>query len=199
MLCLISSLLPFLGFPVAGSLKEQFFPSAERDHFHFSVRLPTPASVQETERVSLAARDVVMKHPEVEEITLFVGRAAPKMHYSMVALEDNRPNYAQGLVQLNSPNASAELVQEIQDELDEQILEAQCVVTRIEQGPPPLHRLNFDCTDLRSSNSRNSVRDPATSDGSSWRTAHANLLGRRRATPWSGCASERGGAVWDAR
>ena len=141
--CVVSSIVPIVGFLVAPSLKEQFFPSAERDHFHFSVRLPTPSSVRETERVALAARDLVLKHPEVDEITLFVGRAAPKMHYSMVALEDNRPNYAQGLVQLNTPNASVELVQEIQDELDEQILEAQCVVTLIEQGPPSPAPIEF--------------------------------------------------------
>ena len=67
--------------------------------------------------MALAARELVLMHPEVEEVTLFVGRAAPKMHYSMVALEDNRPNYAQGLVQLNTPIASVELVQEVQDEL----------------------------------------------------------------------------------
>jgi multidrug efflux pump subunit AcrB len=141
--CVVSSIVPVLGFLWSSSLKEQFFPSAERDHFHFSVRLPTQASVQETERVALAAREVVMKHPEVAEVTLFVGRSAPKLHYSMVALEDNRANYAQGLIQLNTPRVSLELVQKLQDELDQQILEAQCVVTLIEQGPPTPAPIEF--------------------------------------------------------
>ncbi len=135
MLCLISLLLPLLGFAVSGSLKEQFFPSAERDHFHFSIRLPVQASIQETERAALAARDLLINRDDVAEVTLFVGTAAPKVHYSMVALENNRPNVAQGLVQLKSAEVSVAVIREIQDALDEHIPEAQCIVTLIEQGP----------------------------------------------------------------
>jgi multidrug efflux pump subunit AcrB len=84
-----------------------------------------------------------MKHPEVQDVTLFVGKASPKLHYSMVALEDDRPNYAQGLVQLNVPMVSNELVRRIQDELDAGIAEAQCIVTLIEQGPPSPAPIEF--------------------------------------------------------
>ncbi len=61
----LSILLPIIGFLVGPTLEEQFFPIAERDHFHFSVRLPAQASLQETERVAGRAREIVMQYPEV--------------------------------------------------------------------------------------------------------------------------------------
>lgn len=136
LLIALSIIVPTIGFSLAGSLPEQFFPIAERDHFHFSVRLPTVASVRETERVAQQARDIVMQHGEVEEVALFVGESGPKLHYSMVGMEDNRPNFAQGLVQLKTPTVPVDLIHQIQHELDHQLPEAQCIVTLIEQGPP---------------------------------------------------------------
>ncbi len=136
LLIAFSMTVPLVGFGVAGSLQEQFFPIAERDHFYFTVRLPAHASVAETEQVALRAREIAIAHPEVQEVALFVGRSAPKLHYSMVALEDNRPNVAQALVQLNTPTVSLDLIHQIQRELNEQLRQAQCVVTLIEQGPP---------------------------------------------------------------
>ena len=143
LLVALSVAVPVVGFSVAPNLDEQFFPAAERDHFHFSVRLPTHASVVQTQQVAARARDVVMEHPEVESVTLFVGKSAPKVHYSMVALEDNRPNYAQGLVQLSVNEVTVDLIRQVQAELDARLPEAQCVVTLLEQGPPAPAPIEF--------------------------------------------------------
>lgn len=140
---LMTCVVPGIGFYVAGSLKEQFFPGAERDHFYFSVRLPTHCSFDRTEAVALRAREVVMQHPEVEDVAVFVGRSSPKLHYSMVSLEDNRPNFAHCLVQLNTAEFPLAWIHQIQAELDETICEAQCVVTLIEQGPPAPAAIEF--------------------------------------------------------
>ncbi|QEF99676.1 Cobalt-zinc-cadmium resistance protein CzcA [Stieleria maiorica] len=133
---LLTVIVPGFGLLAARSIPEQFFPAAERDQFHFSVRLPTHVSIAETERIAKRARDIVMRHSTVEEVALFVGRSAPKLHYSMVGLEDNRSNFAQGLVQLTSESVPLDLVHDIQRDLDQELPEAQCVVTLIEQGPP---------------------------------------------------------------
>ncbi|TWU39730.1 Cobalt-zinc-cadmium resistance protein CzcA [Novipirellula artificiosorum] len=139
----LTLIVPACGFHVARTLPEQFFPVAERDHFHFSVRLPTDASISETEQAAMLARRVVIRHPEVEDVAMFVGKSAPKLHYSMVALEDNRPNFAQGLVQLSTPTAAVDLIRQIQTELDNQLPQAQCIVTLIEQGPPAPAPIEF--------------------------------------------------------
>ncbi|QEG42528.1 efflux RND transporter permease subunit [Roseimaritima ulvae] len=143
LLLALSMAFPVLGFVTAGTLKEQFFPLAERDHFHFSVRLPTLASIEQTEHVAMQAREIVLQHPEVEAVALFVGNSAPKLHYSMVAMEDKRPNYAQGLVQLNTSGVSVKLIRQIQQELDSQLRDAQCIVSMIEQGPPAPAAIEF--------------------------------------------------------
>ncbi|QEF99674.1 Cobalt-zinc-cadmium resistance protein CzcA [Stieleria maiorica] len=124
------------GFVISPALQEQFFPAAERNHFHFSVRLPTHASISKTEQVAMRAREITLRHIEVEEVAIFVGRSAPKLHYSMVGLEDNRPNFAQGLVQLKTDRVPVDLIHKLQAEFDRQIPEAQCIVRLIEQGPP---------------------------------------------------------------
>lgn len=143
LLIILSVTVPVIGFSVAPTLKEQFFPAAERDHFHFSVRLPTHASVVQTQDVAKRAREILLEHAEVESVSLFVGKSAPKVHYSMVALEDNRPNYAQGLVQLNTPGVTIDLVHQVQAELDRGLPEAQCIVTLLEQGPPAPAPIEF--------------------------------------------------------
>tara|TARA_R110002049_G_scaffold2750_8_gene22127 strand:- start:31960 stop:35100 length:3141 start_codon:yes stop_codon:yes gene_type:complete len=143
LLVILSAAVPVIGFSVAPTLKEQFFPAAERDHFHFSVRLPTHASVVQTQQAAARAREIVLAHPEVESVAMFVGKSAPKVHYSMVALEDNRPNYAQGLVQLKTPAVTIDLIQRVQAALDQKLLEAQCIVTQLEQGPPAPAPIEF--------------------------------------------------------
>jgi len=143
LLVAVSIIVPGFGFVVAPTLKEQFFPVAERDHFHFSVRLPTTASVVQTHRVAEQAREILMRFPEVQHVSLFIGKSAPKLHYSMVALEDNRPNFAQGLVQLNTAEVTVDLVHRVQAALDQALTEAQCVVTMLEQGPPAPAPIEF--------------------------------------------------------
>lgn len=142
LICL-SLILPVLGFVVSGDLKEQFFPAAERDHFHFSVRLPTYSSIQETERVAKEACDIVRAHEEVESISLFVGTNAPMIHYSMITSDENRPDFAQAVVQLNSGQVDRRLIRDIQQELDEAFPQAQSIVTLMEQGTPPVAPIEF--------------------------------------------------------
>lgn len=139
----ISVILPILGFVVAGDLGKQFFPPAERDHFHFSVRLPSHCSILQTQRVAMQARDILLRHEEVEDVSLFVGSNAPKVHYSLITSDENRPNFAQGFVQLKSNRVDPLLVQRIQAELDEALTNAQSIVSLIEQGPPAPSPIEF--------------------------------------------------------
>lgn len=139
----LSLLLPLLGFAVSGDLKEQFFPAAERDHFHFSVRLPTHSSIRDTQRVAQQATDIITQHDEVAGVSLFVGTNAPMIHYSMIASDENRPDFAQGIVQLKTGQVERPLIYQIQQELDEALPEAQSVVTLMEQGSPTPAPIEF--------------------------------------------------------
>ncbi|QDU35956.1 Multidrug resistance protein MdtC [Maioricimonas rarisocia] len=139
---MLSTLIPLSGFAFSGELEEQFFPQAERDHFHFSVRLPTQATVRDTQQVARRASQIILSHDEVDNVSLFVGTNAPMVHYSMVASDENRPEFAQGLV-TTTGKVEPQLLRNIQQELDEKLPSASCVVTLIEQGPPTLAPIEF--------------------------------------------------------
>ena len=135
LLLLVSVVLPVVGFGVASDLQEQFFPAAERDHFHFSLRLPSNTSIRETERLAHEARDILRAHPEVADVFLFIGTNAPAIHYSMIVADENRSEFAQGIVQLNTQRVEPHLIRKLQAELSKSIPEAQVVARLIMQGP----------------------------------------------------------------
>lgn len=139
----LSLILPVLGFAVAGDLNEQFFPAAERDHFHFSVRLPTYSSIRVTEQVAKRACEIIRQHDEVASVSVFVGTNAPMIHYSMITRSENRPDFAQGIVQLKKGQVGRQFINEIQRELDEALPQAQSIVTLMEQGPPSTAPIEF--------------------------------------------------------
>lgn len=138
----ISAALPLTGFLFAGGLEEQFFPRAERNHFHFSIRLPTQSSVRDTEHAAVRASEIIRQHKTVEDVSLFVGTNAPMVHYSMVASDENRPEFAQGLV-TTTGEVEPRLIHEVQRALDEGLPEASSIVTLIEQGPPAMAPIEF--------------------------------------------------------
>lgn len=135
--------LPLLGFVFAGELKEQFFPQAERNQLHFSIRLPTYSSIRDTERISKKACDIVSSHPDVQDVALFIGTNAPMIHYSMLAVDENRPDYAQAIVQVKGGIVDPVIVHQLQEELDKKIPEAQSLVTLIERGPPTVAPIEY--------------------------------------------------------
>jgi multidrug efflux pump len=141
-LLVLSSAIPFAGFIVAGSLEEQFFPHAERDHFHFSIRLPNSSTTRATEVVAKQASEIIRGYDNVEDVFLFIGSNAPMVHYSMVAGEENSPEFAQGIVTIRG-KVRPSFVNRIQQDLDEALTEAATKVTLIEQGPPTIAPIEF--------------------------------------------------------
>ena len=139
---LLSSLIPMIGFGVAGLLEEQFFPQAERDHFHFSIRLPVNSSIRDSEKLVKRASDVISAHESISDVALFIGTNAPMIHYSMIASDENRPEFAQGIATVKG-KVEPHFIQILQQELDEELPEASCVVTLIEQGPPTVAPIEF--------------------------------------------------------
>jgi multidrug efflux pump subunit AcrB len=128
--------LPVFGFAVAGQLEEQFFPPTDRDEFAIAMRLPPQSSIRETEAVAKQARELILRHDEVKRVHWFAGSSAPKFFYNMTEGEDGTPSFAQAYVQLDGMPASPEFLNQLQDELDRELPEAQFLVRQLEQGPP---------------------------------------------------------------
>ncbi len=128
--------LPLNGFFVASSLKQQFFPPAERNQFSIEIELESVASIEKTQNVALEAREIMIQHPEVKEIDWFLGRNAPKIYYNLQQNRRNSPNYAQGIVTLQSTSHNRKLINNLQQELDNAFPAAMILVKELQQGEP---------------------------------------------------------------
>lgn len=128
--------LPILGFVGAGTLKEQFFPPAERDQFYISVHTPEQDSIRST--AALAARiDAILHRTDgVTDSYWFTGGSAPSFYYNLMQNQDRNPSYAQALVRTDSAVRADALMRPLQDRLDAAFPGSQILVRKLEQGPP---------------------------------------------------------------
>ena len=130
---LLALVLPIVGFVMAASLEEQFFPPADRDQFHIEFKLPPQASLEQTRSLVLQTRELILRHPEIDNVHWFVGREAPAFYYSLPRGSVNRANYAHGFVQLKTQNSPMP-IETLQNELDRAFPSALIIVRQLEQG-----------------------------------------------------------------
>lgn len=133
LVCTIPAISGIVLFP---TLREQFFPPADRDQFHIELELPATASMVETESLAHQIRDIALRHSEIEEVHWFLGESAPAFYYNIVPEKRNVPNYGQALVKCRDQQAARQVMNRLQGELMSQFPQAHCVVRQLEQGPP---------------------------------------------------------------
>ncbi|MDJ0897270.1 MAG: efflux RND transporter permease subunit [Xenococcus sp. MO_188.B8] len=133
---MLALILPITGFLMAPTLQEQFFPPAERDQFYIELKLPSSASLKQTQSVALQAREIILNHSDVVNVHWFVGTTVPAFYYNIPRHTGASANFAHGLVQLTSAYGSRGLIQTLQSELDQTFPLAQVLVKQLEQGPP---------------------------------------------------------------
>ncbi|RZM82048.1 efflux RND transporter permease subunit [Leptolyngbya iicbica] len=132
----LALILPISGFAVFGSLEQQFFPPTNRDQFQIEVQLPNQSAIAQTRDLVLAARDRLQQHPNVQDVHWFIGESAPSFFYNVIANQENAPNYAQSIVQLQGTKNLRQTIQALQTDLDAAFPAAQILVKQLEQGPP---------------------------------------------------------------
>ena len=128
--------LPLIGFACAASLKEQFFPPAVRDQVTIEIELPAHASLSGTRESVRRATDILKQERRVTETHWFLGRSAPTFFYNMGGMRERDARYAQALVQLDSVDEVAPLVNKLQRRLNHALPGARVLVRQLGQGPP---------------------------------------------------------------
>ena len=131
----LALLVPLTGFLVVGSLKEQFFPPAERDQVYIEFELQPQASLQQTQELVEQADRLLGQSPQLSNIHWFIGTNAPAFYYNLPRGGQDAANYASSLVQLRSTKNSREFIQSLQSELDQAFPAAKILVRQLEQGP----------------------------------------------------------------
>ncbi len=128
--------IPLLGFILAGTLDNQFFPLLDRDQFHIEMEFASQTAIKETREKVIEVREVILEHETVAAVHWFVGESAPRFYYNLKGNQKNQANYAQAMVQLTSQEGVTTLVQELQGELNQRFPSARVIVQKFQQGPP---------------------------------------------------------------
>lgn len=129
-------LLPVIGFGLAQTLPEQFFPPSQRDMIDIEVFLPASSSVFQTRAVTERLSETLSHYPQVQSLHWFVGASAPKFYYNLKSGQDGSAHYAQALIKLQSYRGVDGFINQLQQELDQQFPTVQINVRKLEQGPP---------------------------------------------------------------
>ncbi|UCG72380.1 MAG: efflux RND transporter permease subunit [Chromatiales bacterium] len=132
----MSVVLPVLGFVLAGTLGNEFFPPAERDHFEIEVFMPADSAVTNTAAIATRIEAQLRSHPEIRQVDWLIGGSFPQVYYNKIMRQDRNAAYAQAVVRADSLEAAEDLLPELQQALDVAVPEAQVLVRAFGQGPP---------------------------------------------------------------
>ncbi len=131
-----SLMLPVIGFGSFQTLKPQFFPGVDRNQFYVQVKLADGTAISETHKVAHKVERVIMAEAEVSGVTWVIGESAPAFYYNMIGNQDGVPSFAEALVTTTSPQATEDMLDRLQKNLDGAAPEARVIVRGLVQGPP---------------------------------------------------------------
>lgn len=107
----IGILFAFLGIFLFTKVPMKLMPFAERNQFAIEIFLPNGASINETEKVALDLQKKLEKDERVKSLTLFMGTGSPRFQ-TTYAPKMGGPNFAQFIVNTESPHATVEIIDE---------------------------------------------------------------------------------------
>ncbi len=132
----LAAALPVLGFILAGSLGSQFFPRTDRDMFEVEVWFSDGSNMTHSRQRVERITQFLLDQPGVERVDALVGGNMPSVYYNLIMSRDNSPEYAHLIVKAADVERVDQLTPELQRLLDEEIPEAQILVSKFAQGPP---------------------------------------------------------------
>ncbi len=136
LLVLLAVFPALVGYALAPSLGNQFFPPTDRDMMDIRVWFPEGHPIGETVEEVRRLDALVRETAGVEATYWLAGASFPSVYYNLLMNQDNSPHYAQGAIKTASPAATERLVVELQGLLDREFPGAQVVLREFGQGPP---------------------------------------------------------------
>jgi multidrug efflux pump subunit AcrB len=128
--------LPLLGFGLAGTLTQQFFPPVDRDQFQIQLTLPAQSSIAETRAAVERMRALLREYEEIERDFFFVGEGAPRVYYNVIVNNDGIASFAAAFVTTRSAEATQAVLPNLQQRLIDEFPAARVLALPFEQGPP---------------------------------------------------------------
>lgn len=131
---LISGVAFFLvGLGVLQLVKQQFFPSAERDQFVMDIWMPEGSRIEATDAAVRKIEKVLRQESMVKNATSFLGSGAPRFYYD-ISPQQPAENYAQILVNTGSVSQTPKIVEKLRKQLPGVVPEAMVFVKELQQG-----------------------------------------------------------------
>ena len=117
-------------------IPQQFMPLLNKQYFSVDMWLPEGTRVEETARQAEALADTLMRRAGVRHVSVFVGQTPPR-YYLANAAYGPQSNYAQCLVEAESPSVARQMQAGLQDELSQCFSDALVRVNRFELNSIP--------------------------------------------------------------
>ena len=133
---LVGCALPVLGFALAPTLTQQFFPPVDRNQFQVQLSLPAHAAISDTEHAVAEADRVLRAHPDITDSFWTLGEGAPRVFYNVVSLNERVSSFASAWVNTTSAEATQRILVEVQADLRAALPSAEVLAIPFEQGPP---------------------------------------------------------------
>ena len=121
------------GIALFTTVREQFFPSAERNQFVIDVWMPQGTRIESTDAVMARIEKQLAGKNAVDHYAAFVGQSAPRFYYNVNPQQPD-PAYGQFIVNSKSVEATSRLVGELRPELAKLVPEALVIVKELQQG-----------------------------------------------------------------
>ena len=132
----IGCTLPLIGFLLAPTLTQQFFPPVDRNQFQVQLALPAHASMTQTQEAVRKADAVLRADTRVTDSFWSLGQGAPRVFYNVVSLNERVPSFASAWVNTESAAATQTMLADMQAALSAALPEAEVLAIPFEQGPP---------------------------------------------------------------
>ena len=117
-------------------IPQQFMPLLNKQYFSVDMWLPEGVSIGESERQAAELTDFLQTFDGVKKVSSFIGQTPPR-YYLANAAYGPQPNYAQCLVEAESPEKARELQNILYQELPERFPDALIRVNRFEINSIP--------------------------------------------------------------
>lgn len=121
------------GLLLFSTVREQFFPSAERNQFVIDVWMPQGTRIESTDSIMRRIEKTLAGKTEVLHYATFVGQSAPRFYYNVNPQQPD-PAYGQFIVNTKSVEATSRLVGQLRPELARLAPEALVIVKELQQG-----------------------------------------------------------------
>jgi multidrug efflux pump subunit AcrB len=131
-----SLMLPVIGFGSFQTLKPQFFPGVDRNQFYVQVKLADGTAISETRAVARNVETHIRAEAAVTDVTWVIGQSAPAFYYNMIGNQDGVASFAEALVTTTSAQATEDMLDRLQKNLDGAAPGARVIVRGLVQGPP---------------------------------------------------------------